>query len=273
MITRLGQGVDASGRLHPDALARVEAVLTRYARRARALGASRIVVGATSAVRDASNQGDFVTMVERTTGATPEIIDGEREAALSFGGAVAALDPELGPFAVIDIGGGSTEFVTGGVDGRIDRAVSVPMGSVRMTERHLAHDPPRPDELAGLRDAIAAELAAVTVAVASARTFVAVAGTAVTVQALALGLERDDPDLIHGSWLSAADAAAILERLAAMPRAERDSLPAMPPGRGEVIVAGAAILHGAMVAFGRDRALIGETDILDGLGFEALGVR
>jgi len=273
VITRLGQGVDASGRLHEDALARVDATITRYARRARALGASRIVVGATSAVRDAANRDAFVDLVARATGAPATIIDGEREAALSFAGAVGALDLEPGPVVVMDIGGGSTEFVVGDVAGRVTDAVSVQLGSVRMTERHLHDDPPTAMQLAELRDAVAAVLATVRVPVADARTFVAVAGTAVTVQALALGLDRDDPDVIHGSSLTVDDAAAVADRLARMPRAARDALPAMPPGRGEVIVAGAVILHEAMRRWGRDRALIAETDILDGLGFEALGVR
>jgi exopolyphosphatase/guanosine-5'-triphosphate,3'-diphosphate pyrophosphatase len=147
------------------------------------------------------------------------------------------------------------------------------MGSVRMTERHLRHDPPLEDELAAMATQIDEVLAASAPPVVPAGGMIGVAGTTVTVQALALGLERDDPDLIHGSWLSVEDAGRVLDRLAAMTVAERDALGPMPAGRGEVIVAGAMILHRAMRIAGLEGVRVSETDILDGLAFEALGVR
>jgi exopolyphosphatase/guanosine-5'-triphosphate,3'-diphosphate pyrophosphatase len=274
-ITRLGKGVDETKRLDPDALARTIDVLGTYARRARALGAERIRVGATSAVRDAENRDEFAQAVRELTGSDLEVITGEREAALSFLGGTRGLDPADGPFLVQDIGGGSTEFVLGREPGVADRAISTQMGSVRMTERFLRHDPPGPDELEALETAVDEVLAGAesAVPILDARTFVAVAGTATTVQAVALDLPRYDPDLIHRSWLTRNDAGEVLGRLATMTNAERAALPVMAPGRGDVIVAGAAILVAAMRRFGLERALVSETDILDGLAFEMLGIR
>lgn len=270
-VTRLGEGVDANGVLSAAALSRVEAVMTRYGRRARALGARTIVTGATSAVRDAANRDEYVRLVVAATGAEPRIIDGEGEAALSFAGATAGLADEA--VAVLDIGGGSTEWVVGDPAGGVAAAVSMQMGSVRMTERHLRHDPPTEGELAAMAGQIDDVLAASGPPAVPVGGMIGVAGTTVTVQALALGLERDDPDLIHGSWLSVGDAGRVLDRLAAMTVAERDALGPMPAGRGEVIVAGAMILHLAMRFAGLDGVRVSETDILDGLAFEALGVR
>ncbi len=274
IITRLGKGVDRTGRLDPDALARTIAVLARYCRRARALGAERIRVGATSAVRDAENREEFAAAVREHASSDFEAITGEQEAALSFLGATRGLDPADGPFLVLDIGGGSTEFVLGREPGRVERAISTQMGSVRLTERVVAHDPPAED-LAALRTSIAATLdeAAAAVPVGGARTFVSVAGTATTVQAIALGLGRYDPDRIHRTWLALDDAERVLADLARMTNAERAAIPVMAPGRGDVIVAGAAILVEVMRRFDFDRTLVSETDILDGLALELLGVR
>ena len=179
----------------------------------------------------------------------------------------------LGPFAVQDIGGGSTEFVTGPAPGRAEVARSTRMGSVRMTERHVRHDPPARPELEALRADVAGVLdeVATSVPVADARTFVAVAGTATTLQALALGLDRYDPDRIHRTWLTLERAEQVLADLAAMTDAERAALPVMAPGRGDVIVAGAVILVQTMRRFGIERTLVSETDILDGLALEMLG--
>jgi exopolyphosphatase/guanosine-5'-triphosphate,3'-diphosphate pyrophosphatase len=274
-ITRLGQGVDQTGRLDPDALARTIEVLGSYARRARALGAERIRVGATSAVRDAENRDEFARAVRDLTGSDLEVITGEREAALSFLGGTRGLDPAEGPFLVQDIGGGSTEFVLGREPGIAEHAISTQMGSVRMTERYLRHDPATEAELTALEAAIDGVLAEAeaTVPIRDAKTFVAVAGTATTVQAVALDLPRYDPDLIHRSWLTRHDVEQVLRRLAAMTNAGRAGLAVMAPGRGDVIVAGAAILVMAMRRFDLERALVSETDILDGLAFEMLGIR
>ncbi len=240
IITRLGKGIDATGRFDPEALAATEAVLARYCRRARALGAERIRVGATSAVRDAEDRDTFLAVVREHAGSDPEVIDGAHEAALSFLGGTHGLDAADGPFLVLDIGGGSTEFVVGARPARADRALSTQMGSVRLTERVLAADPPAAKELEAARAEIARVLdeAAAAVPIAQARTFVSVAGTATTLQAIALGLARYDPDRIHRTWLSLGDAEGVLADLTAMTNAERAALAVMAPGRGDVIVAG-----------------------------------
>ncbi|MGE5225981.1 MAG: DUF501 domain-containing protein [Planctomycetaceae bacterium] len=274
IITRLGKGIDATGRFDPAALAATEAVLARYCRRARALGAERIRVGATSAVRDAEDRDTFLAIVREHAGSDPEVIDGTQEAALSFLGGTHGLDPADGPFLVLDIGGGSTEFVVGARPGRSEHAISTQMGSVRLTERFLASDPPAAAELEAARAEIGRVLeeVATAVPVAEARTFVSVAGTATTLQAIALGLVRYDPDRIHRTWLSLSDADRVLADLAAMTNAERAALPVMAPGRGDVIVAGAEILVAVMRRFGFDRTSVSETDILDALAYELLGV-
>ncbi|MEP7060101.1 MAG: DUF501 domain-containing protein [Actinomycetota bacterium] len=275
LITRLGQGVDRTGALDPDALARTAMVLGRYGRRAGALGAGTVRVTATSAVRDAENRDAFAHIVRAQTGATLEVIDGEREAALSFLGATQGLDPALGPFCVMDIGGGSTELVTGAEPGAAEHAVSTQLGSVRQTERVAPSDPPTPEDIAAIeRDANAAlDAVEPTVPIREARTLVSCAGTATTMLAVHLGLERYDPDLIHRQWFSLQDAEATLLTLARMTNEERAALPVMVPGRGDVIVAGAVILVAAMQRFGFYRTLVSETDILDGLAAELLRIR
>ena len=275
IITRLGRGVDRTGRFDPEALARTIALIGRYCRRARALTAESIRVAATSATRDASNRDQLAAAVRRSAGSELEVITGEQEAALSFLGATRGLDPGDGPFLVVDIGGGSTEFVVGREPAITDHAVSVQMGSVRLTERSIRNDPPAPDDLDRLRAEVrrGIEEAAAAVPVGEARIFVSVAGTATTIKAIALGLGRYDPDVIHRTWLTAAEAERVLGELIGMTNDARAALPVMAPGRGDVIVAGAVILVEVMRRFGYERTLVSETDILDGLAFEALGVR
>ena len=274
IITRLGKGIDATGRFDPAALAATEAVLARYCRRARALGAERIRVGATSAVRDAEDRDTFLAIVRGHAASDAEVIEGTQEAALSFLGGTHGLDRVAGPFLVLDIGGGSTEFVVGARPGRSEHAISTQMGSVRLTERFLGADPPATAELEAARAEIGRVLdeAAAAVPIAQARTFVSVAGTATTLQAIALGLARYDPDRIHRTWLWLGEAERVLANLTAMTNAERAALAVMAPGRGDVIVAGAEILVAVMRRFGFERTLVSETDILDGLAFELLGV-
>jgi exopolyphosphatase/guanosine-5'-triphosphate,3'-diphosphate pyrophosphatase len=274
VITRLGRGVDETARLDPDAVERTLEAMDRFVRRARALGVDRLRVGATSAVRDASNRDAFLQGVRRVAGVAPEILDGRREAELSFLGGTRGLDPADGPFLVVDIGGGSTEFVLGGEPGRAGASISTQMGSVRMTERFVRADPPADGELRAVAVAVDEILDDVEahVRVRDASTMVAVAGTATTTQACALGLDVYDPDLIHRSWLTLDAAVATLRRFASMTNAERAAIPVMPPGRGDVITAGAAILVGVMRRFGFDRALVSETDILDGLALELMDV-
>jgi exopolyphosphatase/guanosine-5'-triphosphate,3'-diphosphate pyrophosphatase len=269
VITRIGKGVDRTGRIEPDSLARTVAVLERYCRRARALHASRIRVGATSAVRDASNREELEDAVRENAGTGLEVITGEREAWLSFLGATRGLDAPR-PYLVLDIGGGSTEFVVGEKEPRT--AISTQMGSVRLTERFVSNDPPTAHERRAIRAEIDRVLDGVreAVPVSDAGTLVAVAGTSTTVRAIDLDLAFYDPDAIHRSRLSRRSAETVLERLASMTTPERAALPVMASGRADVIVAGATILVEVMARFGFDDVLVSETDILDGLAFELL---
>jgi exopolyphosphatase / guanosine-5'-triphosphate,3'-diphosphate pyrophosphatase len=274
VITRLGRGVDRNGRLDPASIDRALQAIGSFTRRARALRADRIRLGATSAVRDAANRDEFLDRV-RELGVEPEVLDGRREAELSFLGGTRGLDPADGPFVVMDIGGGSTEFVVGRDPGVAEDAISVQVGSVRLTERVGPADPPTEDDLRSFARIADAELARVEgeVPVAEARRLVAVAGTTTTLQACALGLQRYDPDLIDRSTLTLVDAERTVAELAAMTNEERAAIPVMPKGRGDVIVAGATILVTALRRFGFAEALVSETDILDGLAFELMGVR
>ena len=269
VITRLGEGVDATRRLDPEALDRTVEVLARYCRRARALHAWRIRVAATAAVREAENREAFEAAVRTHAGAELEVVSGEREAELSFLGATWRLE-EPAPFLVLDIGGGSTELVLGRE--RPVASTSLRIGSVRLTERYVRQDPPTPEELGAIEVDVerALDEAERAVPMREARTLVAVAGTATTVQALALGLPFYDPEAIHRSWLSRADAERVLLDLARMTTPERAALPVMAPGREDVIVAGAVVLVAVMRRAGFDRALVSETDILDGLAIEML---
>jgi exopolyphosphatase/guanosine-5'-triphosphate,3'-diphosphate pyrophosphatase len=269
VITRLGQGVDETGRLAPEALQRTLVVLARYVRRARALHVERIRVAATAAVRDAANAADFERPVRELAGSPLEIVSGEEEARLSFLGATRGMDAPP-PFLVLDIGGGSTEFVLGSE--RPSAAISTQMGSVRLTERFVRSDPPEASELDRMRAAVGELLDDVERAIPARdeRTFVAVAGTSTTVQAVALGLDFYDPERIHRTRISRAAAARVAVRLAAMTTAERAALPVMAPGRADVIVAGSVILVEVMERFGFDEAVVSETDILDGLVLEML---
>jgi exopolyphosphatase/guanosine-5'-triphosphate,3'-diphosphate pyrophosphatase len=240
--------------------------MERYSRRARALGAERVRVSATSAVRDASNREELAAAVERLSGEPLEVLSGEDEARATFVGAVRGLVAP-GPFLVIDIGGGSTEFVVGDLEP--GPSVSMQVGSVRLTERFVRTDPPSFDELEAVDGAVTEALSEAEdrIPVLEARTLVAVAGTSTTVQAIALGLAEYDPDRLHRSMLSREDAEHVFRLLADMTVEERRVLGPMAPGREDVIVAGAAILVGAMRRWGFTEALVSETDILDGLVF------
>jgi exopolyphosphatase / guanosine-5'-triphosphate,3'-diphosphate pyrophosphatase len=272
VITRIGAGVDATGRIDPAALERTLGVLERYAARARALHAGRVTVSATSAVRDAANRSELEAAVERLTGEPLRVIDGEHEAALSFAGATRGLEAPT-PYLVLDVGGGSTELALG--DDRVTAATTVRMGSVRLTERFVRSDPPSAAELDAVRAEVRTLLAGAldVVPAGDAATLVAVAGTATTTQGVALRLERWDPEATHRTWLTLDAARDVLQRLASMTTEERAAIPVMPPGRADVITAGAVVLVEAMAALGFDRALVSETDILDGLAFEALAAR
>jgi exopolyphosphatase / guanosine-5'-triphosphate,3'-diphosphate pyrophosphatase len=268
-IVRLGQGVDATGRLAAEPLARTLRVLRSYRQIIGDASASAVRMVATSATRDAANAGEFVTGVRDILAIEPEVLSGEDEARLSFTGATAELTGEAaGPYLVTDIGGGSTEFVLGD-PGSMTAAVSVNIGCVRMTERHLRHDPPGQDEIAAARADIddALDMVAGKIPVAAARTLVGLAGSVTTVAALVLGLDSYQAERLHHSRVSAAAVREVTASLLAQTRAERQRLGVMHPGRVDVIGGGALVLTRIMERFGFDEVLVSEHDILDGLAW------
>ncbi|MCX0244247.1 Ppx/GppA phosphatase family protein [Streptomyces drozdowiczii] len=274
-IVRLGQGVDRTGRLAPEALERTFAACRSYADVIKEHGAERIRFVATSASRDAENRDDFVRGVRDILGVEPEVISGDQEAAFSFTGATKELtgrDDLAKPYLVVDIGGGSTEFVVG--DDRVSAARSVDIGCVRLTERHLVRDgvvsdPPSAEGAEAIRADVAAalDLAEETVPLASAATLVGLAGTVTTVAAMALGLEEYDSEAIHHSRVSLEQVREITARLLASSHAERAAIGAMHPGRVDVIPAGALILQAVMERTGAREVVVSEHDILDGIAF------
>jgi exopolyphosphatase / guanosine-5'-triphosphate,3'-diphosphate pyrophosphatase len=292
-IVRLGQGVDATGMLAPDALARTMRVLAEYASEIRSAGATSVRMVATSATRDASNAADFTRGVEQTLGITPEVVSGSEEAMLSFAGATAELaGPDAGgglgpgpqpepPYLVVDIGGGSTEFVLGGGVPDDDLAsvagglagISVDIGCVRLTERHLRSDPPTDAEVKGATADIDAALdkVAAVIAVPDARTLVGLAGSVTTVAAIALGLQKYDPGRTHHARISADAVHAVTKQLLGQTRRERAAIGSMHPGRVDVIAAGALLLDRVMQRFGFDEVLVSEHDILDGIAWSIAG--
>ena len=265
-IVRLGQGVDRTGRLAPEAIERTRVALAEYAAQIRELGAERVRMCATSATRDASNAGDFRAMVVDTLGVEPEVVTGDEEARLSFTGAVRGLAAEP-PYLVVDIGGGSTEFVVGA--STVEGAISVDIGCVRMTERHLHSDPPTPAEVAAATADITATVDRALAAVPgrTASTLVGLAGSVTTVAAIALGLPGYDPARIHHAVVSYDEVAKVTSDLMAMPTARRLEIPAMHPGRADVIVAGALVLRVIMERAGKATVVASEHDILDGIAW------
>jgi exopolyphosphatase/guanosine-5'-triphosphate,3'-diphosphate pyrophosphatase len=265
-ITRLGQGVDATGRIAPQALERTGAVLRTYAEAIGRLGAQRVRVAATSATRDAANRSEFTALARGLLGVEPEVISGEEEARLSFTGAVRGLpDADPPPYLVCDIGGGSTELVLGGTDALA--AYSMDVGCVRLTERHLRADPPTPAQVAAAEADVRAALvqARAHVPVQRAATFVGLSGSVTTVAALALGLPGYDSTRTHHSRLSASRVAEVAAGLLAATHAERAAHAVIHPGRIDVIGAGALILRVLMTELALPTVLVSEHDILDGL--------
>jgi exopolyphosphatase / guanosine-5'-triphosphate,3'-diphosphate pyrophosphatase len=291
-IVRLGQGVDRTGQLAPEALARTMAALRDYADVIAASGAQAVRMVATSATRDAANAAEFVRSVKEVLGVAPEVLTGAEEAVLSFTGATAELaaGPDRGPFLVADIGGGSTEFVLGEVLPRGDDppqsppglggasrppeppwpwALSVNIGCVRMTERHLHGDPPPDQEVAAATADIDAALdtVAAAVPVRQARTLVGLAGSVTTVAGIAMGLPAYDDARIHHARVSAAEVHAVTHGLLGQTRAERAAIGVMHPGRVDVIGGGALVLDRIVQRFGFAEVLVSEHDILDGMAW------
>jgi exopolyphosphatase/guanosine-5'-triphosphate,3'-diphosphate pyrophosphatase len=266
-IVRLGEAVDATGRLGDEALARTFAALDDYAATIRENGATRVRLCATSAVRDAANGAVFVSGVEERLGVAPDILTGEQEAALAFDGAVRNLTgPAPDPVLVVDIGGGSTELVLGS-GGQAGKAHSMDIGSVRLHERHLAGDPPTADQVASCVADIDTHLGSAPVPIGEAHTVVGVAGTTLTVAAGVLGLSSYDRAAIDQARLAVTDVTAYVERLVAMPVEERLALPFMNPGRADVIGAGALILARVLARAHVETMVASESDILDGIAW------
>ncbi|MFF7737992.1 exopolyphosphatase [Streptomyces sp. NPDC007984] len=276
-IVRLGQGVDRTGRLAPEALTRTFAACREYAAIIKEHGAERLRFVATSASRDAENRDEFVRGVLDTLGVEPEVITGDQEAEFSFTGAtkeLAGSDHLPTPYLVVDIGGGSTEFVVG--DDRVRAARSVDVGCVRMTERHLVRDgvvsdPPTGERIAAMRADIEAalDLAERTVPLREARTLVGLAGSVTTVSAIAQELPAYDSAAIHHSRVSHAKVREITEWLLRSTHAERAAVPSMHPGRVDVIGAGALVLLSIMERIGAEEVVVSEHDILDGIAHYA----
>ncbi len=285
-LTRLGQGVDATGEFHPDALARTFAACDEYAEVLRRFGVSRLRFVATSAARDAGNREEFFAGVRARLGVDAEVIAGEEEAELSFTGALTAAPDAASPALVMDIGGGSTELVLGaaahlrpeskgvhagggttllsGHNFGVAAAVSLDIGSVRLRERFLASDPPAAGEIAAATAYVDGLLDASGVDIAAARTWLGVGGTATSLSAIVQGLDAYDRARVHGSVLRRGDLIALAERLLTTPVAEVLTIPTMVPGRADVICAGALIASRVATRAMVDLR-VSESDILDGL--------
>ena len=266
-IVRLGQGVDQTGEFHPDAIARTLAAVDKFALEITRRGVEKIRFCATSATRDATNRDLFIEGVKSRLGIAPDVISGEEEARLSFAGATKDLPDSLAPFLVIDIGGGSTEFVIG--NRNVESAKSVNIGCVRMAERHLKSDPATISEIESARKDIQTAIteANQVVDIKSAKSLIAVAGTATTVAAAALDLPQYDRYAIHLSRISAAKTHEVSEMFLKMNRSQRAALGYMHPGRVDVIGAGSLVLSEIVKAVGANEFIACESDILDGIAF------
>jgi exopolyphosphatase/guanosine-5'-triphosphate,3'-diphosphate pyrophosphatase len=264
-ITRLGQGVDATRRLAPEAIGRTVAVLRDYGAAIKTLGATRVRATATSAARDSVNRDAFFDEVADALGSRPELLSGEEEARLSFLGATAELD-QSGPSLVVDIGGGSTEFAFGTTQPEMQCSIDV--GCVRITEQFLGSDPPLPEELSNALSVVRDHLADVERAMPGlheAKTLIGLAGTVSAVAAIEQGLRDYDRDKIHHFRLSRTAAEDVFRTLALESTEQRRENPGLEPDRAGVIVGGLVILVAIFRVFGRDELLVSEADILDGL--------
>jgi exopolyphosphatase/guanosine-5'-triphosphate,3'-diphosphate pyrophosphatase len=274
-VVRLGEGIDRTGEFSTGALERTFAACDEYAGLLALHGKPALRFVATSATRDARNRDAFIAGVRARLGVEPDVIAGTEEAALSFLGAVRGLPPELltPPVLVVDIGGGSTEFVLG--DKLPSHSISIDVGCVRMTERHLRSDPPTVEEIARVESDLAAALHVVAsaVPVGDARTLVGVAGSVTTVAAMVLRLTEYDPLALHGAVVALDQVEQVTEELLVMTRAERAALPFMHEGRVDVIGGGAMVLRALMRAYDQHEVIASETDILDGIVYRLVALQ
>ena len=270
-ITRLGQDVDRTGRLADEAIERVLSCLRTYKSVMDQHGVTRVRAVATSAARDAANRDEFFTAVHDVIGVEPELLSGFDEGKLSFRGATADLDPADGPFLVFDIGGGSTEFAFG--TDEAEAAMSLDIGCVRLTEKYVEHDPPRPEELVAclsITEAHLDDVARQMPQIAHAATFVGLAGTVSTAAAVELGLAEYDRDQIHHFELTKEAVEDVYRTLVTEARDDRIHNPGLEEARADVIVGGMCILVRIMRYFDIEELVVSEADILDGLVFSLL---
>jgi exopolyphosphatase / guanosine-5'-triphosphate,3'-diphosphate pyrophosphatase len=271
-IVRLGQGVDATGEFHPDALRRTFAATESYAKIISDAGVptDNIHFVATSASRDARNRDEYFDGIRQRLGVLPDVISGDTEARLSFTGALSGVQPEGDPVLVMDIGGGSTEFIVGSADGTMTSAISLDIGSVRLTERFLKKSPPAEDDLAQAVSYVDRMLDGSGIDLPSIGTWIGVGGTVTTLAGLCLELEHYDREQVHGSNIPIHDVGALLRRLSSLTVEEIRALPSMHPGRADVIAGGALVAARVAERLHVPDLIISETDILDGIAFDLL---
>jgi exopolyphosphatase / guanosine-5'-triphosphate,3'-diphosphate pyrophosphatase len=267
-VTRLGQDVDARRALAPEAARRTLSCLESYARELRAFGVQRVAAVGTSALRDAAGGAEFLDQAEALLGVRPRVISGDEEAELTFHGSLSGLTRPAGAVCVFDIGGGSTEIIRGrsadGASSVVEHAVSLDVGSVRLFERHLRHDPPLLEEMARVDADVGRALAAAGAA-ASDAVLVGVAGTVTTLVAIELGLSSYDSARVHGFTLTRAAVEALATRLSALSLAQRIELAGLEPQRADVIVVGAAIVRSILAWSGRAELVVSDRGVRWGL--------
>jgi exopolyphosphatase / guanosine-5'-triphosphate,3'-diphosphate pyrophosphatase len=271
-IVRLGQGVDATGEFHPDALDRTFAAVDQYAELIEKadVPVEKVHFAATSASRDAKNRDSFFAGIKQRLGVLPDVISGETEARLSFIGALSRVTPEGEPVLVMDIGGGSTELITGSAGGEMRSAISLDIGSVRVTERFLKQNPVADDDLARAVAYVDDLLPGSGVDFASIGTWIGVAGTATTLAGVYLELEHYDRERVHGAVIPLPAVEELLYRLARMTVQEIRALPSMHPGRADVITGGALVEARIAARLHVKDLIVSESDILDGIALQLL---
>jgi exopolyphosphatase/guanosine-5'-triphosphate,3'-diphosphate pyrophosphatase len=271
-IVRLGQGVDATGEFHPDALQRTFAVVEDYAELIKKsdVPVEKVHFVATSATRDVKNRETFFSGIKQRLGVSPDVISGETEARLSFIGALSRVTPDGEPVLVMDIGGGSTELITGSANGDLHRAISLNIGSVRITERFLKRNPVADDDLERAAADLDDLLAGSGVNFDSIGSWIGVAGTATTLAGVYLELERYDRERVHGARMPLPAIDQLLHRLAALTVDEIRALPSMHPGRADVITGGALVEARIAARLNVEELIVSESDILDGIALQLI---
>ena len=271
-IVRLGQGVDATGEFHPDALRRTFAAVDDYAEliKKAEVPVEKVHFVATSAARDAKNRDSFFLGIEERLGVQPDVISGETEARLSFMGALSRVTPDGEPVLVMDIGGGSTELITGSAAGELRSAISLDIGSVRVTERFLKQNPVADDDLERATTYVDELLAGSGVDFDSIGTWIGVAGTATTLAGVYLELEQYDRERVHGARIPVPAIAELLNRLAGLTVEEIRALPSMHPGRADVITGGALVETRVAKRLHVGELIVSESDILDGIALQLI---